>query len=112
MTGSAERRRTTCASGAPIQVRLPSPVSIPKACKRAIFDRNDRLITAGLDQRVLAWTSESPDPGAKSIELQSEPTSLAIGSGAAIVAGGRGGDVHAVRLRAGAATTTSTRSAR
>jgi WD40 repeat protein len=80
----------------------------PEGIATAVVDnRNNRILTAGFDQRVLEWRIGSSLTSRAVIELQSEPMTLAIGSDGTVVAGGRGGDVHALTTNAGGESVTS-----
>jgi hypothetical protein len=80
----------------------------PEGVRLAIVDRvDDRILTVGFDQRVLAWQAGSTLTSSEVLELHSEPTALAIGGQRTIVAGGRGGDVRVRRLGSAAESTTS-----
>ncbi len=77
----------------------------PEGVHSAVFDSiNNRMLTAGFDQRVLEWRLGTALDSSAVIELHSDPSSLAIGRDGTIVAGGRGGDVRVRTMRSGTAS--------
>ena len=80
----------------------------PEGVFAAVFDGSgDRIVTVGLDQRVLQWRAGATLQSTDMLELHSEPSWLTISPARSIVAGGRGGDVRARTQQAGRATNTS-----
>jgi WD40 repeat protein/serine/threonine protein kinase len=84
----------------------------PEGVHSALFDDiGRRIYSVGFDQRVLEWQLGSALASREAFHLQSEPTFLTISRRGTLVAGGRGGEVHARNLRAdGGATTDVTHS--
>jgi WD40 repeat protein/serine/threonine protein kinase len=77
--------------------------SHPDGVFSAAFNSSDaRILTVGFDQRVLEWRVGTELTSSQALELRSEPTVLAFGRDGTVVAGGRGGDVRARTIRAGA----------
>ena len=80
----------------------------PEGVKSAVFDStNNRILTAGFDQRVLEWRLGASLNASAVVELHSEPFSLATSRDGTIVAGGRGGDLRVRTMRSGTASIAS-----